>query len=137
MIRRLLLAALLVAVGAALGYMWRDTRGPVGLGDVIPFVRQADPEPGDPPVVWLSGRIREVTEERIVLQQGRGPTIELRRFAAGATRAHRLQGDAWLEVRARDLDRATGTAACVEALLDEGDFLAVRVFLGATCAPVP
>lgn len=138
MIRRLLLAALLVAVGGALGYLWRDTRGPVGLGDVIPFVRESTPRADGPPVVWLAGRIRDAAEDRILLQEGNaGPTLELRRFAGGATRVHRLDGTEWREVPRGDLDRAGGTAACVEALLDEGEFLAVRVFLGSTCAPIP
>jgi hypothetical protein len=137
-IRRLVLAALLVAVGGALGYLWRDTRGPIGLGDAIPFVRESDPRPGSPPVAWLAGRIREVTGDRILLQEGSGgPTIQLRRFAAGATRVHRLVGTEWREVPRRGLDRAQGTAACVEALMDEGELLAVRVFLRSTCAPIP
>lgn len=138
MIRRVLLAALLVAAGGALGYMWRDTRGPVGLGGAIPFVRESSPGPGDPPVVWLAGRIQEVTAERVVLQEGGGgPTIELRRFAAGATRVHRLAGDEWRKVDPGELDRSRGGSACVEALLDEGELLAVRVFLRSTCAPRP
>jgi hypothetical protein len=89
-------------------------------------------------VVWLAGRVREVSGDRIVLQEGSGgPTIQLRRFAAGATRVHRLVGTEWREVPRRELDRARGAAACLEALMDEGELLAVRVFLRATCAPIP
>lgn len=107
---------------------------PVERTDGIPAVEQHPPGPGDPPVVWLGGTLEEVGETELALREGEGPVIRLGRFAAGATRFLRLRGGEW-----RDAPGAAqaGDRACIEALLDEGSFLALRVFLGSGCGPLP
>ncbi|HEX6261967.1 MAG TPA: hypothetical protein VF097_03865 [Actinomycetota bacterium] len=136
MIRRLLWVMVLLAAGAAAGYVWRDARPQAAAPrNAPPVVEQNDPDPGGPPVVWLSGTLRDVTEERLTLQEGVGPTLDLTRFAGGATRFHRLGPGGWARVPREEADAAAGQDACIEALLDQGELLAIRVFLGATCSP--
>lgn len=138
MILRLALLAAAFGAGALLGASWTDGDRPVRDGEArSPVVKQNDPDPGAPPVVWLSGRLVAVTEERVLLQEGDGPTVRLRRFAEGATSFHRLDGGAWREIAPARASAAGGSRACIEALLDDGDFLALRVFLGASCSPAP
>lgn len=136
MIRRLLWLVILVGAGVGAGYLWRDARTPTPPEGGTPVVQQNDPDPGSPPVVWLSGRIREVAEDRITIQEGAGPTLDLTRFAGGATSFHRLDVDGWVRLPRVQADAAAvGLDACIEALLDQGEMLAIRVFLEATCSP--
>jgi hypothetical protein len=101
-----------------------------------PEVSDSQPGPGDPPVVWLDGTLTEVTDAQLSVQEGRGPSIPVERFAAGATRFLRLAGDRWLELTEAETGALqAGQQACVEALLDGRTFLALRVFLGADCGP--
>jgi hypothetical protein len=101
-----------------------------------PQVSGSEPGPGDPPVVWLDGTLAEVTDSLLSVQEGRGPSIQVERFAAGATRFLRLDGEQWLELsQAETAAVEAGQQACVEALLDGRTFLALRVFLGADCGP--
>lgn len=101
----------------------------------IPALEQHPPGPGDPPVVWLTGTLEEVGDSAVVIREGEGPSISLGRFAAGATRFLRLRGGEWREAPARAAE--AGQAVCVEALLDGDTFLALRVFLGSDCGPIP
>jgi len=135
MIRRLLLVAVLVGAGVAAGYLWRDARAPTPPLGGAPVVQQNHPDPGNPPVLWVSGTIREVARDRITIQEGSGPTLDLTRFAGGATRFHRLGPGGWLRIPPDEAVAASGEDACIEALMDEGELLAIRVFLQATCSP--
>jgi hypothetical protein len=101
-----------------------------------PEVTDSQPGPGDPPVVWLDGILVEVNDSQLSVQEGRGTSIQVERFAAGATRFLRLDGDRWLELSQAEAGAVEGgEQACVEALLDGRTFLALRVFLGAECGP--
>lgn len=134
---RLLLVALAFAAGAGATYLWLDEpRTTASIGG-IPVIRQHDPEPGTPPVVWVSGRLVSVEGSRLTVREGEGPELVMRRFAQGATSFHRLENGAWLRLDAASIGAASGQAACVEALLDDGELLALRVFVGAGCSPVP
>lgn len=135
MIRRLLLFVVLVGGGVAGGYLWRDARAPTPPPGGAPVVQQNHPEPGNPPVLWVSGTIREIDRDAITIQEGAGPTLDLTRFAGGATRFHRLGRAGWLRIPPSEAAAATGEDACIEALMDEGELLAIRVFLQATCSP--
>jgi hypothetical protein len=135
MIRRFLLVVVLVGGGAAAGYLWRDARAPTPPLGGAPVVQQNHPEPGNPPVLWIAGTIREVATDRITIQEGAGPTLELTRFAGGATRFHRMGPGGWRRIPPETAEAGAGEDACVEALLDEGELLAIRVFLEATCSP--
>lgn len=106
---------------------------PVERAERPPDIEQNVPGPGDPPVVWLTGTLESVTETELTLREGEGPAIRLERFAAGATRFLRLREGGWEEVAGG----GAGDPACVETLLDGETFLALRVFLGAGCGPLP
>jgi hypothetical protein len=131
---RLLVGIVLLGLGAA-GAVAADRllleptgqRGPAG-------IPETEPRPGDPPLVWLEGDLEEIGERGLVLRDGEGPRIEVERFAGSATRIYRLTNGRWLELAA-EAPVPPGGEACVEALLDEGAFLAVRVFLGTGCGP--
>lgn len=133
--RRLLLVVLLVGGGAAAGYLWRDARAPTPPLGGVPVVQQNHPDPGSPPVLWVSGTIQEIDRDAITIQEGAGPTLDLTRFAGGATRFHRLGPGGWLRIPPSEADASAGQDACIEALMDEGELLAIRVFLEATCSP--
>ncbi|HEX9823940.1 MAG TPA: hypothetical protein VGB51_06050 [Actinomycetota bacterium] len=127
--------AALLGLGAGLAVGAMALRPEAVQHDVdLPVVEQEAPGPDDPPVVWITADVEEVTAREVLVREGEGPQIRLGRFAAGATRFLRLEGDEW--VRAGSTPGA-GTPVCVEALLDDGRFLALRVFLEATCSPVP
>jgi hypothetical protein len=99
-------------------------------------VPETEPGPGDPPVVWVDGILERASPEGLVVREGDGPRIDVERFAAGATSVFRLRGADWNELsEAESAGLPTGGEVCVEALLDEGRFLALRVFLGADCGP--
>lgn len=99
-------------------------------------VPETEPGPGDPPVVWVDGTLERASPEGLVVREGDGPRVDVERFAAGATSVFRLRGSSWNELSETESARLpTGGEVCVEALFDEGRFLALRVFLGADCGP--
>jgi hypothetical protein len=132
---RLILGLVLIAVGAA-GAVAADR---LVLGSPDDPVRtsavpETEPREGDPPLVWVEGRLEDVTDRSLVLREGEGPQIEVERFAGGATRVYRFRDGSWRQLNPAALIEP-GQEACVEALLDEGAFLAVAVFLGTGCGP--
>ena len=132
---RLLLGVVLVGLGAA-GAVATDRLllEPAAEDRPGATIPETEPQPGDPPLVWLEGRLEEVGERGFVIREGEGPRIEVERFAGSATRFYHLVEGRWLELAA-GVDVPPGGEACVEALLDAEAFLAVRVFLGAGCGP--
>ncbi|HZA27125.1 MAG TPA: hypothetical protein VE915_05675 [Actinomycetota bacterium] len=126
--------ALAVAVGA--GYLaLRD--GTELTSGALPEVPQVQPQPGGPPVVWVSGRLEEVTESLLTIREGEGASIQLHRLAAGASRFLRVRSGRWQELSEEETEQIrAGERACAEALLDGTTFVALRVFLGASgCGP--
>ena len=105
--------------------------------ETVPPASPNEPGPGDPPVVWLSGTLEDVQEGRLALREGgRGPRVELQRLAQGATAFYLLRDGSWEELAPEEVELLeVGQRVCVEALLDESAFLALRVFLGAGCGP--
>jgi len=134
---RLILLALAFAAGAASAYLWLGAPEPAASFGGVPVVRQNDPAEGTPPVVWVSGRLISVEEGRLTIREGEGPEIRMRRFAEGATSFHRAEEGEWARLEGPSIASSEGQAACVEALLDESELLALRVFVGAGCSPVP
>lgn len=134
---RLLAIALAAAAGWAGATMWSDAQTPPASYEGVQVVRQNDPAEGTPPVVWVSGTLATVEPSRIVVREGSGPEVTMRRFAGDATSFHRPDGETWTQLGGPSIAAAEGQAACVEALLDEGELLALRVFVGAGCSPVP
>jgi hypothetical protein len=132
---RLFLGLVLLGLGAA-GAVAADRLllEPTGEERGTASIPETEPRPGDPPLVWLEGELEEIGERGLVLRDGEGPRIEVERFAGAATRFYRLTNGRWLELAA-DAQVPPGGEACVEALLDEQAFLAVRVFLGTGCGP--
>lgn len=126
---RVLLTLLLAAVVGAGSYVAGSrSAAPGGMG-----IPQHAPEAGDPPAVWVTGTLVQATDTLLVLRQGDGPTIRMQRLAETATAGFRPSGGRWVEdpsaIRA-------GREACIEALLDDGSFVALRVFAGARgCGP--
>lgn len=104
----------------------------------LPPIERNEPQPGDPPVVWVSGTLDSVSDEALLVRDEEGPRVHVERFAAGATRFLRPRAGEWRELTARKVSALeSGDLVCVEAILDSGAFLAVRVFLGAECGPAP
>lgn len=134
-IRRLLLLVVIAAAGAAGAYAWLETRATVG---GLPPIQQEDPDPGSPPIVWVSGTLTGVDDSSLEVREGRGPTVEIQRFAEGATRFYQPAAGEWRRVAEGRVDRIpAGRSVCVEALLDGQRLLGLRVFLETRCAPVP
>ena len=130
----LVLAALLaVALG---GCRQAEPESP---SPALPRVIQNEPGPGDPPVVWIAGTLEVLVQGHLGIRagtQGVGPRIRLERLAEGATDFYRLDGEVWRELPPEEVDvLEAGERACVEALLDGQTFLALRVFLDASCGP--
>jgi hypothetical protein len=127
----------LLAVGAAAAFsLDRLVLRPSASEIAAPPVARSEPGPGDPPVVWLDGTLESISESELAVREGRGPRISLERLAAGATRFLRQEGSAWRELSVEEVaGLEAGAEACVEALLDGGTFLALRVFVGAGCGP--
>lgn len=99
-------------------------------------VPETEPGPGDPPVVWVDGTLESASADGLVVREGEGPRLDVERFAAGATSFFIRRGADWAELtEAETGSLPVGEEVCVEALLDEGRFLAIRVFLGADCGP--
>jgi hypothetical protein len=134
-IRRLLLVVVIAAAGGAGAYLWLEGRATVG---DLPPIRQEDPDPGSPPIVWVSGTLTELRPTTLEIREGDGPTVEVQRFAEGATRFFQPAAGDWRRVpEDRVDDIPEGRRVCVEALLDGQRLLGLRVFLETRCAPVP
>jgi hypothetical protein len=105
----------------------------------LPSVIQNEPGAGDPPVVWVAGTLEVLDQGHLAIREGsggEGPRIRLERLAEGATDFYRLDGEVWRELSPEEVDQfQVGERACVEALLDGQTFLALRVFLDASCGP--
>lgn len=88
-------------------------------------------------MVWVSGRLEEVTESLLTIREGEGASIQLHRLAAGASRFLRVRNGRWQELSEEETEQIrAGERACAEALLDGTTFVALRVFLGASgCGP--
>jgi hypothetical protein len=86
------------------------------------------------PVVWVGGILTRVTDRQLVIKESFGSQVTLVRLGQDATAFFEPVDGAWGRV-----DPETGIGrreqACVETLLDEGNLLALRVFLGADCGP--
>ncbi len=135
---RVLGGLLLLAIGAA-GAVAADrlliTPAASSSGGTPPIER-TEPGPDDPPLVWISGSLEEVTETQLVLREGDGPAVSVERFAGEATRFFRPEASGWRQLAADELDAVEpGEDACVEALADGEAFLAIRVFVERLCAP--
>jgi hypothetical protein len=135
---RLVRALLLIALGAGAAVaadrmLIRDVE-PLSGGS--PPIERTEPGPGDPPLVWIGGELEGIGETQLTLAEGDGPKVVLERFSGNSTRFFLPDGDSWRQLDAaeiRSLD--AGTDACIEAVVDEDAFLAIRVFLERTCAP--
>jgi hypothetical protein len=104
-----------------------------------PGVPPAPPEtgsaaPGEPPRVWISGTLTDVTDARIDVREASGQDVTMQRLAAGTTSFFRVSNGAW-EKLAPAAQVSAGQAACTEALLAGRNLLALRVFLGTGCGP--
>lgn len=133
--RRLALLLLGAALGLGGAYLWpgRLPAAPIAGG-----IDRSDPMPGEPPVVWVDGTLEEVAEGRLVIRRGEGRRLEVERFAEGATVFLAPTNGDWVELTSdQTADVRPGAEACIETLLDGGTFFALRVFLGALCAPGP
>ena len=134
---RLLTGLLLLGIGAA-GAVAAER---VLLRDVAPLtgsppIERTEPGEGDPPLVWIDGSLEDVGEDQLVVAQGESPRVVIERFAGEATRFFLPDGGSWREISREEVGRIrTGEDACIEALVDEETFLAIRVFLRRLCAP--
>jgi hypothetical protein len=90
--------------------------------------------PNQPPIVWVGGRITELTANHLELKEAYGSVLTLRRLGGSATLFFRISGGRWGRVDRSD-EVMVGTKACVETLMDRQNLLALRVFLGADCGP--
>jgi hypothetical protein len=106
-------------------------------GESLPAVEQSEPGPGEPPVLWLGGVLEEISDTQLAVREGEGPRLVLERFAGGATTFFQAEGGTWRPLSEEEAGLLeVGQRVCVEAILDEGAFLALRVFLGSGCGPV-
>lgn len=128
-------ALVLAAAAGAAFYLFQDgtdaTSGP------IPGVAQLQPQPGGPPVVWVSGTLERVVDTLLTIREGQGQSIDLHRLTAGASKFFRPTDGRWQELSAEELGEVRpGERVCAETLLDGTTFVALRVFLGANgCGP--
>jgi hypothetical protein len=131
-----MIPALAVAVAVGAGYLALQDETEITSGSV-PGVPQLTPQPGGPPVVWVSGSLEEVAGSFVTIREGEGASIRLHRLAAGASRFLRVRNGRWEELSVEETDQIrTSERACAEALLDGTTFVALRVFLGASgCGP--
>lgn len=131
-----LIPALAIAVAVGGGYLalQGETEITSGSGPEVPKV---EPQPGGPPVVWLSGSLEEIAGSFLTIREGEGASIRLHRLAAGASRFLRVSDGRWRELSLKEADQIqVGERACAEALLDGTTFVALRIFLGAAgCGP--
>lgn len=135
----LIRAILLMAIGAGAAVaVDRFVLEPGAQVSDAPGVAAGDPAPGSPPLVWLGGTLDRIDAEGMAVREGQGPSVDLERAAAGGTRFYRLDGGRWAVLSEDEADGVeTGQEACVEALLDGRNLLALRVFLGTGCGPAP
>jgi hypothetical protein len=134
---RLLSAVVLIAIGAA-GAIAVDrlVLEPAPAASDTPPVTGSRPAPGSPPLVWLEGTMEEVSEGSLSVREGQGAVVQLERAVAGATRVFRLEDQEWAVLTDQEAAGVeAGQHVCVEALLDGGTLLALRVFLEAGCGP--
>ena len=104
-----------------------------------PRIPPAPPEtgsaaPSEPPRVWISGTVTDVTGARIDVREASGQDVTMQRLAAGTTSFYRVSDGAWAKL-APEAQVAAGQSACTEALLAGTNLLALRVFLGTGCGP--
>ncbi|HEV2906094.1 MAG TPA: hypothetical protein VGZ50_02095 [Actinomycetota bacterium] len=131
-----LIPALAIAVAVGAGYLALQDGTEITSGSVT-GVPQVPPQPGGPPVVWVSGSLEEIAASFLMIREGEGASIRLHRLAAGASRFFRVKDGRWQELPPEEADQVqAGERACAEALLDGTTFVALRVFLGASgCGP--
>jgi hypothetical protein len=87
-------------------------------------------------VVWVSGRLQALGPTRVTVVEAAGARVVLRRLAEEATRFFGRSGGSWASLGPEAVSGiGAGAPVCAEALRDRGIFLAVRVFVGATCGP--
>ena len=102
-----------------------------------PAIERTERGPTDPPLVWIGGSLQEIGETQLILRDGEGPPITVERFSGGATRFYQEDREDWRQLEDEEVESAaTGADVCIEALADGEAFLALRVFLDRTCAPV-
>ncbi|MDQ4005917.1 MAG: hypothetical protein M3135_06405, partial [Actinomycetota bacterium] len=74
---RVVLGLMLLAAGAAGGVVAeRILFEPASSGDVA-GIPENEPGPGDPPLIWLEGRLQEIGDSELVLQDGGAEPIEV------------------------------------------------------------
>jgi hypothetical protein len=128
-------ALLPVVLAAALAAACSDEPGE-RIALPTPFVGRATVVPGQPPVVWLAAQTEEVETDHLIVVEPGGSRVRLERLSADATRFFSLRDDAWRRMSTAEVELIeVGTPVCVESLLDETTFLALRVFIGAACGP--
>ncbi len=89
-------------------------------------------------MVWVSGQTASITSHRVNVTEQPGSRLSIRRLAAGATKFFRQDAERWVRMTPDDVQLVDlGTPVCVESLLDHGQYLAIRVFVGAACGPRP
>jgi hypothetical protein len=131
-----LIPALVLAAAAGTGfYLFQE--GTDATSTAIPGVLQVEPQPGGPPVVWVSGALENVEGSRLTIREGQGQSVELHRLAAGSSRFLRVSDGRWQELSEEETaDVRPGERVCAETLLDGTTFVALRVFVGASgCGP--
>jgi hypothetical protein len=135
--RVLLIFVLGGAVALGGQYMLRQNEEPQPPTGEVPTIRGNLPDdPSDPPVVWLEGVVEELEPTSLMLREGQGPRIRIRRFEEGATDFLQLEAGTWRELAEPEVDGLSpGDQACIETLLDGRTFFALRVFVGARCGP--
>ena len=102
----------------------------------VPARGPASVQPGQPPVVWVSGQVSRVRRSSVVIVERSGARVVIRRLAEDATRFFAPRDARWISVASGDVATIQpGTPACAEAFHDRGVYLGIRVFLGAACGP--
>jgi len=104
-----------------------------------PRIPPAPPEtgsaaPSEPPRVWISGTLTDVTDARIDVREASGQGVTMQRLAAGTTSFYRVSDGSWAKLSPQ-AQVSAGQTACTEALLAKTNLLALRVFLGTECGP--
>jgi hypothetical protein len=129
---RALLIAIPLLIGAAACHPSSTPASSGGLPPPPTTPRQSL-GPSTPPVSWLSGTLRDATNDSFRLEQGDGALVTVERL--GSTKLYRVSGDAWTQ-QAGEAPVRSGEDACIETLLDGSNLVALRVFLGAGCGPI-
>ena len=133
--RRALALALLVLVAALPGcdlLSGGDDSGPSS----VPSFEERSPVAGQPPIAWVSGVLQEIGDERVTVRDASETLIAMQRLTGGATRFLSADGDGWRELSEDETATVgVGVDVCAEVLLDGSNFVALRVFLDASCGP--